>query len=139
MQISFQKNLGESSGALVLGVFEEKTLTRSAQIIDSQIQGALTKAIEKSSFTGKKDETLSILVPHGIQNSQVLLIGLGNPKGLAPLDFEQLGGKLMAALGRCQDAQVVVDIVDDKIRNPTSFITDYFRHVVQSSFQGSSA
>lgn len=117
MQISFQKNLGESSGTLVLGVFEEKTLTRSAQIIDSQIQGTLTKAIEKSSFTGKKDETLSILVPHGIQNSQVLLVGLGNPKSLVPLDFEQLGGKLMATLGRCQDAQAVVDIVDDKIRN----------------------
>ncbi|NBT84954.1 MAG: leucyl aminopeptidase [Alphaproteobacteria bacterium] len=116
MQISFQKILGESNGTLVLGVFEEKVLTRSAQIIDSQIQGTLKRAIEKSSFTGKKDEILSILAPHGISNSQVLLVGLGNPKGSSPLDFQQLGGKIIAALSKCQDVQVIVDIMDDKIR-----------------------
>jgi leucyl aminopeptidase len=117
MQISFKKTLEESNGTLVLGVFEEKTLTKSAQIIDSQIQGTLKKAIENSSFSGKKDEILSILAPHGIQNAQVLLIGLGNPKNLSFLDFQELGGKLMAALDKAKDTKVVVDIIDDRIRN----------------------
>lgn len=117
MKISFQKNLAESTGTLVLGVFEEKTLTRSAQIIDSQIQGTLTNSMERCPFTGKKDEMISIVVPHGLKNSQILLVGLGNAKALTPLDFQELGGKIMAALAKCQDTQIVVDIVDDKIRN----------------------
>lgn len=114
MQISFQTE-EKLTGTLVLGVFEDKTLTKTAHHINSQMNGALQKAIDTSAFNGKKEEMLALLAPHGVSYSQIILIGLGKPEKLASSACQEIGGKIMASLGKCQDSHVVINITDEKI------------------------
>ncbi len=114
MQISFQTEI-KTTGTLVLGVFEDKILTKAAQHLGSQINGTILKAINASTFKGKKDEVLSFFAPHGVEYSQIILIGLGKPEKLTPLAFQEIGAKIMVALSKCQDSHACINITDEKI------------------------
>jgi leucyl aminopeptidase len=114
MQISFQSE-AKATGTLVLGVFEDKILTKAAHYIDLQTHGAIDKAINASTFKGKKDEILTLFAPHGIEHSKIVLIGLGKPEKLTPLAYQEIGAKIVASLAKCQDSHAFINIVDEKI------------------------
>ena len=49
-------------------------------------------------FTGKKEETLTVPAPRGLFFDRVILLGLGKPGGLSPVQMQRLGGALVPAL-----------------------------------------
>ena len=98
MKISFASLGFPSSGAVVVGVKEGAVLTPSAAEYDKKTDGAVTRAIGASRFTGAKGQSLEILAPAGIKNSRVLLVGYGG--GLDELAQQTLGGRICAHMNQ---------------------------------------
>lgn len=114
MKISFAAPALPKSAAIVAGVMKGGKLSPSAADLDKATDGALTKAIEASRYSGKKGELLEVLAPAKIQNSRILLAGVGDPADITDRDLENLGGSVYKHLASCgeKEAVVMVDSVD---------------------------
>ena len=51
-------------------------------------------------FSGKADETLTIVAPGGVDLNHILLIGLGKPDQIKDITVQDAGGAIVAALGK---------------------------------------
>ncbi|HIJ63085.1 MAG TPA: leucyl aminopeptidase [Rhodospirillaceae bacterium] len=114
MKISFSKPAETTEGALVAGVFEGRVLTASGQRLDQQSGGQVTRAMASGRFTGKRDQTLTLPAPSGLNVQRLLLIGLGKPEKLDPMAAEGFGAAAIGQLLTAGDKQVtiLVDAVD---------------------------
>jgi leucyl aminopeptidase len=115
MNISFASPGLPATGALVTGVFQDKKLSPTASVLDKKTGGAVGRAIAASRFNGRKAELLEVVAPHGLKNSRILLVGLGEPEKLEAKDLEALGGTAFARLEKSGDTEVafIVDSVKD--------------------------
>ena len=96
-------------GAVVVAVQEEKKLTEQAKQLDELLRGLLKKAIDQGAFTGKLNETMTLVAPPSTQISHVVLVGLGkesSSKHPSELTAELLGAALFPSLAatRCEQA-----------------------------------
>src|SRR5260370_36679388 len=98
MNISFADPKLPKSGTLVVGVLEGKKLAPSAAALDKESNGALASAMAATRFSGKKGEPLTVPGPRGLFFDRVILLGLGTPGGLTPVQMQRLGGVLGPAL-----------------------------------------
>lgn len=108
MNISFASPSVPSSGALVVGVLEGGKLTPAATKLNKQTDGAIERAIGASSFSGKKGEFLDIVAPTNLDNSRILLVGLGGSGKVTEKDMEDIGGSMAAQLLRCGEEKAAV-------------------------------
>ncbi len=108
MDIAFSEIDLTAAPALVVGVLDERILTPSAAAADAATDGAVSRAIEKGRFTGKKDQTIAIPAPAGLAVERIVLLGLGDASALDALAVEEVGGALLPTLnGQGADAAVV--------------------------------
>ena len=114
MKIVFAEPSAPKSGSIVVGVLEDRKLTSSAQKLDQDSSGTLTRAIGASRFKGRKDDSLSVLAPAGLPVERVVLLGLGKPNALDAGAYQNLGGRAVAQLNGAgeENAQLVVDAID---------------------------
>ena len=108
MKITFVAPKLPKSGAVVVGAMEGGKLAPAAAQLDQATGGALARAIEGSRFKGRTGQVLEVLAPAGVDNSRVLLVGLGKPKELKGLDLESIGGSVVARLSRSGERSVAV-------------------------------
>ena len=112
MKISFSKIELPSSGAIVVGVYEDRKLTPTAAQLDKQTKGAIERALAASRFKGKADDILTVLAPSGLEASRIVLIGLGKPGALDAVGVQALGGRLAASLANTGEAAAAVAVDD---------------------------
>jgi leucyl aminopeptidase len=115
MKIAFKPLTVPETGAVVLLVLDDRTLSPSAAALDAGLGGALTRAIEASRFKGKKDQTLVVMAPGGGSKlDRVLLLGVGKTAELDALKLQAAGGAIVAALATSghDEAFVCVDALD---------------------------
>ena len=113
MKISFANPSKPKSGAVVVGVFDGRKLSKSAKDLDKSTKGAINKAIKASSFKGAKNHSLTIMTPAGTRLERVLLIGMGKHDGLDDKAFENIGGRIYANLkSQSEKAHVLLDEID---------------------------
>ena len=113
MKIVFSRPTLPETGVLVVTALENAKLTDSAKQLDGRMKGGLTRAIKASRFTGKKEQSLSLLVPAGTRLDRVLVLGLGKANEIDATSLQAAGGRLYANLGRkIKAATVAVDAVD---------------------------
>ncbi len=105
MKFTFSKPEPPKAGAVVVPVLADKTLGASGQDLDQKTGGALTRAMNASRFTGRKDETLALLAPHGIEADRIVLLGLGKAGDLDALALQAAGGAIYAALEKSGEAE----------------------------------
>jgi leucyl aminopeptidase len=108
MKIAFAKPELPASGTVVVGVLEEHRLTPTAQQIDKQTKGAITRALSVGRFKGRADEQLAILAPQGIEAGRVLLVGLGKAEALDALALQAIGGRVVAAMNAAGEHAVAI-------------------------------
>ncbi|MDJ0610656.1 MAG: leucyl aminopeptidase [Kiloniellales bacterium] len=115
MKISFATPGLPEDGALAVFAAKNSKLLGAAAELDKTTKGALTRAIKASRFEGKPKQVLEVLAPPGLKNSRVVLLGLGDPKDLKPLDSEAIGGGLLAVLNASGEtkASVLCDALGD--------------------------
>lgn len=102
LEISFAKPELPEDGVLALLLAEGAELSGPAAALDKALKGGLTRALEAAEFTGKKGQQASILAPG--KYKKILALGAGKP--------EDLGGALVAALGKEKAVAVLADTPD---------------------------
>ncbi len=112
MKISFATPRMPRSGTIVCIVMDDRKLSPSAEKLDKDSGGALTRAIGASRFTGKSDETLQVLSPANLDVARVLLVGVGKPRPGDRNPRQNRGGVILAALNALGEkkAAMFVDI-----------------------------
>ena len=108
MKIAFAKPELPGSGTIVVGVLEEHRLTPTAQMIDKQIKGAISRALSVGRFKGRPDEQMAVLAPQGIEAGRILLVGLGKAEALDALALQAIGGRVAVAMNAAGEHAVGV-------------------------------
>ena len=109
MKISFAETKLPTTGTLVFLIGGNGELGSSAKAIDKATKGALSRAVEARSFSGKKGETLAVHAPQGREKLNVLLVGTGATADLDTLQAQEIGAQIYKALaGLSVNAATVV-------------------------------
>jgi leucyl aminopeptidase len=115
MKISFAEFALPQSGAVVVGVWEERGLTEPARRLDEATGGAVSRAVGAAArFRGKKNELIPIIGPPELAVSRIVVAGLGKPDAADERLLQDLGGNLIAHLNGAGETEAVfaVDIGD---------------------------
>ena len=67
----------DEATAIVVPAFEAGEYSPAAEALDTQMSGALKRAVAASRFTGEMGQSLSILAPFGVTAGRVVVIGAG--------------------------------------------------------------
>lgn len=111
MKISFAEFEPPSSGAVVVGIWEEGGLTAPARQLEEATGGAVTRALAASPrFRGKRNELVTILAPANLSASRIVLAGLGKPEAVDARGLEDLGGTLVVHLNSAGETQATLAI-----------------------------
>lgn len=109
MKISFSDKMDlPKSGMLAVGVEEGGHLPPAARAVDEASGGAVSRALAGNRFNGKKGDSLTLIAPAGMECARIVLFGVG--KGLQPLDWLSVGGKLVKAGNGAGDKQISVHL-----------------------------
>ena len=111
MDIRFAEFSQPQSGAIVVGVWEDRVLTAPARCLDEATQGAISRAAAAAPrFHGKKNQLLPIVGPPGLPLSRIVLAGLGKPEAVDARLIEDLGGAIVAHLNSAGESEATLAI-----------------------------
>lgn len=109
--------VGAKTGCIVVGVYENKKLTQSAQALDHK--GAINAALKSGDISGKAGSTLLLRALDGVAATRVLLVGLGNEETISDKNFTQAAqavARVFATLG-ASDALIALPLAAVKERD----------------------
>jgi len=113
MKVTFANPAAPSKGIAVVFAAEGGKWSSTAATLDKKLKGALKRAAKAASFTGKKNETMTVLAPGGANLDRVLCVGVGKAAEITAESMTELGGTIFAALkGAGTDAVFHVDAID---------------------------
>ncbi|MBR1778265.1 MAG: leucyl aminopeptidase [Alphaproteobacteria bacterium] len=98
MDILFKKNDLSGDTALIIGVYENLLLTKTAKKIDSLLNGALLKALKANSFSGKAGQTYELITVNALPAKRLVCMGLGKKEKTSELAACRIGAHAAAAL-----------------------------------------
>ena len=96
-----------ASGVLVLPVAPGQ-LSDAAQQFDVATDGLLRRALGRERDGAKHGRVISLSFPPGTGLDAIVLLVVGKPEGVSPLDLEELGGNLVERLSALRIAQAAV-------------------------------
>ena len=102
-----QAPLNSSADCLIVGVFEDKTLSPSAVKIDDVSQNYLSRLVESGEVSGKLGDTTLLRHLPNIAVERVLLVGCGKAGELNEYQYKQLIQKTVQALKTTQTQSAV--------------------------------
>ncbi|MEO5559867.1 MAG: leucyl aminopeptidase [Dokdonella sp.] len=83
---------------LVVGLYEDRSLTAAAARVDEKSAGAIKRLVESGDATGKAGTTTVLFGLAGIAAARVLVVGLGEPKKFDAAAFVRAAGDAARAL-----------------------------------------
>ncbi len=122
MKIAFANLAQPATGVAVAFATTGRQLTTSAQALDKQAGGALTRAVKGSKFKGNKGQTLTLMAPAGSKLNRIILVGLGKAKDINDLGMQGLGGKVQANVAA--SGQTAASVLVDEIADSSLSVTD---------------
>jgi len=108
MEVAFATSIPDDADTLLVGVAEGRVLMPGAQQIDALTGGAVTKVASVGKFTGKRDQTVDIVAPEGVEASRIVVLGLGDFDTIGALGRQKLGGGVVAHLNEVGAKHVAV-------------------------------
>ena len=112
MEFSFATSIPDDADAILVAIEDGRVLRPSAQPIDAQCGGAISRAIATGRFTGKKDQLLDIVAPAGLKADRIVALGVGSQEGLSALDRQKLGGASAAHCNKVGVRHLAVPTTD---------------------------
>lgn len=110
LKIAFANESLPKDQALILTVAAKGVLGELGTKLDKKLDGALSRAIETSHFSGNKEQTLTILAPAKSSLSRIVLLGVGDPPSACAELFTRLGALGYASLnGKETEAFFLID------------------------------
>ncbi|MBL0140533.1 MAG: leucyl aminopeptidase [Betaproteobacteria bacterium] len=103
----------QRTGCVVVGVFEGRKLTASAQGIDRAAKGFITDVLSRGDLEGKAGTTLLLQSVAGVPSDRVLLVGLGKDREMGESAYRKAidtAVKALRATGATDAAFFLTDI-----------------------------
>lgn len=99
LKISFASTALPSQHALIVTVNDKRKLGEYGAKLDRKLGGVMRRAMAGSSFTGAKDQTLTIVAPAKSRLTRLVLVGIGDSAKADGAVMESAGGAALAAIG----------------------------------------
>ncbi len=100
------------SGCIVLALFEDNTLSASAEIIDKACNGYISKLMQRGDAKGKAGKSLLLTGLHHVQAERILLVGMGKK------------GQTTAKQFRESISTVITTLKDSPAKNACYFLSE---------------
>lgn len=118
-----------AADCLVVGVFQNRELTRAAETLNTASGGKVLEAMREDGFSGKSGETQLLLRAPEIAARRVLLVGLGKREELRNFRLEKPFRAAAAKLQACGAKKVVLALNgilgDDEARAAQDIVTAF--------------
>lgn len=108
IDITFAKPVLPQAGAVALMLAAHDPLDGLAAALDLALDGGLTRALTVAAFTGKHEQTATLLAP-GAGLDRIVVVGLGDRDALTPHRAEQAGAAAAAALSKDAHATIIAE------------------------------
>src|SRR6266567_3444156 len=121
MKIRFAEFVLPRSGAVIVGAWEDRTLTAAARRLDEETGGAVSRAVAAAPrFHGKKNELIPIIGPPNLPLTRIVVAGLGKPDKIDSRLLQDLGGTLVAHLNGAGEKEAIfsIDLGDEAALKP---------------------
>jgi leucyl aminopeptidase len=109
-KLGFSGFTAPAKGVLVVFCDDKPAFGGASRRVLGPAADLVKRAAAADQFTGKAGGALEIVAPSGLEVSRLVVMGIGQPKNLKPLDIVKLGGK---AVGRVPQASSEVTILAD--------------------------
>src|SRR6516225_2682677 len=117
LKLGFSPFATPTKGALVVFCDDGLNFGAATKRALGSAADAITRAAKAERFTGKKNSTLDLAVPPGLEVSRLAVIGLGKIAELKPNDFLKLGGLAVGRLPHAaSDATVFAEMPGGAMR-----------------------
>ena len=108
MKITFAAPELPRSGAIAVFVLDGKAKTATAERLDRETGGAVTRAMAEGRFQGRRDQVLVIPGAPGIAASRIVLLGLGKAEDVDDLTAQNAGGRAVGQLATAGFAALAI-------------------------------
>ena len=103
------------SECIVVGIYQDQQLTTSAAMVDGQLQGIITKVIERGDISGKSSETLLINPILDSSIERILLVGLGDKNKITRKLYRKALASAISALKTTKIKSACCALIDIKV------------------------
>lgn len=108
MNIKFIKNTLPTSDAHIIFVYADCEMSGTAEKIDKETNGLVSRAMEVGHFEGKFGQIIELVAPTNLDINRVLVVGLGKETDLDEVKVQNIGGKIMAKLISSGDEKISI-------------------------------
>jgi len=108
--VSFHKSASAEAGTLV--VLTDETLALGAEAQALGIADLVRKAAGTADYKGRALATLDLLAPAGLNFDRLIVVGLGKAEELVEDDWTRLGGTVLGALRKGEQATLLAERPD---------------------------
>ncbi len=134
MKISFAEAKLPKGGALLCGVLKDRVLLSTGKQIDAAADGAVTRAMKASRFTGEKGQSLEVMAPAGLGLNRVVLAGFGEAEKLTARVLEDAAGSAVQKLLKSGEKELT--IATDPVRGAKIGLADAAAHLAYGARLG---
>jgi leucyl aminopeptidase len=106
----------QRSACVVVGVFDNRKLSLSAELIDRASNGYVSEIIRRGDMEGKLGSTLLLHNVRGTLADRVLLVGLGKERDFRDREFRSAIRSAVKLLNETGSYEAVVYITEEKVK-----------------------
>ena len=106
----------QRSACVVVGVFDNRKLSLSAELIDRASNGYISEIIRRGDMEGKLGSTLLLHNVRGTLADRVLLIGLGKERDFRDKEFRAAVRSAVTLLNETGSYEAVIYLTEEKVK-----------------------
>jgi leucyl aminopeptidase len=106
----------QRSACVVVGVFDNRKLSLSAELVDRASGGYISEIIRRGDMEGKLGSTLLLHSVRGTLSDRVLLVGLGKERDFRDREFRQAVRSAVKLLNETGSYEAVVYLTEEKVK-----------------------
>ena len=106
----------QRSACVVVGVFDNRKLSLSAELIDRASNGYISEIIRRGDMEGKLGATLLLHNVRGTLADRVLLVGLGKERDFRDKEFRQAIRNAVKLLNETGSYEAVIYLTEEKVK-----------------------
>jgi leucyl aminopeptidase len=106
----------QRSACVVVGVFDNRKLSLSADLIDRASNGYISEIIRRGDMEGKLGSTLLLHNVRGTLADRVLLVGLGKERDFRDKEFRQAVKSTVKLLNETGSYEAVIYLTEEKVK-----------------------
>jgi leucyl aminopeptidase len=106
----------QRSACVVVGVFDNRKLSLSAELIDRASNGYISEIIRRGDMEGKLGATLLLHNVRGTLADRVLLIGLGKERDFRDKEFRSAITSVVKLLNETGSYEAVIYVTEEKVK-----------------------